>query len=568
MLVNTQEQRENSSYRRVSWLPGRYIDVQILLFLGLIVFVLFANSLSNGFVYDDHLVIEQNTALRDWNYFSTAFTHSFSYDVTAINYNNVSIDYYRPFTRMLFALSYQAFGLDTKYWHLLDVVLFLGVVSLAYIIIKQLLGNRMIAGFGAMLFGVHPIHSESVAWPDGMVDTLHALFFFAAFALYLRMQSETNKRSRQIFLFGSMMLAIGALFSKETAFCFPILIAFYHFIYTKADFGRRILASFRASIPFLFVVIGYFLLRYFAYGNFVRITTKMTLSTLILTLPGIISEYIRMLAIPIGLSVLHPVPIVSSILSLRFWLPMLLLSAAALFIWRRASSHTTFISGWIFVTMLPVLNVGIFPPDRIVQDRYAFLPSLGFCALVGMGFWVLFERSSNNLPARRILFVAIAIIMIALSGLTVRQNTYWHDDLALWTRAFSLYPNLDVTQCGYAGSLLAAGKQEEAAMRYQFILEQKNGNSVCSCQGLGLYYANKGDLDQSINFYEKSIKLPGGDKSPLTFMRLALVYSRKGENDKAIEILSRAITANPDFRDGREVLDELIEFRNRSKRRN
>src|SRR5215510_8135300 len=119
-------------------------DTHILLVVGVIVFAAFANSLLNGFVYDDHILIESNFALRDWNYFTEAFTNSHSYDVTWLNFGSSMVDYYRPFTRMLFALAYHAFGLRTEYWHLLNLMIYWAVVVLAYTVIKQLSSSRVV----------------------------------------------------------------------------------------------------------------------------------------------------------------------------------------------------------------------------------------------------------------------------------------------------------------------------------------------------------------------------------------------------------------------------------------
>src|SRR6185369_11530767 len=105
------------------WLERR-ADMWVLPALFVVTFLVFAGTLRNQFVYDDHYLIEWNQALRDWTYFTRLFVDSHSYDVPWLNINAMSLDYYRPFTRMLFVLAYHAFGLQTKYWHLLNVMIF------------------------------------------------------------------------------------------------------------------------------------------------------------------------------------------------------------------------------------------------------------------------------------------------------------------------------------------------------------------------------------------------------------------------------------------------------------
>src|SRR5262249_54837101 len=151
------------------------------------------------------------------------------------NHNNIPIDYYRPFIRMLFGLSYQAFGLETPYWHLLNVLIYCAVVALSYSLIKRISGSKAVGAVGALLFAVHPIHSEAAAWTCGSVDTLHALFYFGSFALYLRMREEKSPSSRRIFFMGSIALFMAALLTKEMALSLPILIAVHRLIFGEAD---------------------------------------------------------------------------------------------------------------------------------------------------------------------------------------------------------------------------------------------------------------------------------------------------------------------------------------------
>jgi protein O-mannosyl-transferase len=534
-------------------------DSQIVMIFGFVAFLVFANSLGNQFVYDDHYLIEWNNALRDSSYFSKIFIDSHSYDVSWLNVNTMTVDYYRPFRDLVQALAFKAFGLQTTYWHLLNISIFIGIVLLAFVVIKQMSKSRAVAIAGSLLFIAHPIHSEVVSWINCLGELLHALFFLGAFALYLQNEIESRKRN-YIFFIGSLTLFVAALCSKEAALCFPILVAAYKFIHTEKGFVRRAMAAAWSAMAYLLIVAFYIVWRYYVYGGSLRFGSKLPLKMTLLTIPSVILEYIRTLFYPVGLSVVHSVPIIADLSSLRFWLPLLLLVLAGILIWLRAPRRAVFACAWIIITMLPVLNIGGFNPELNVQDRYAFLPSLGFCAAVAIGMCYLLEHPSVRHKA--ILLGLIAVTMVCLFWLTVRQNRVWRDDQALWGQALVQNPNSNFVRCNYASSLFMVGKKGEAAEYSKRILELKDGRVRCHCINLGDYYIDRKDYDQAIFYYQQAI-LTEEDKgiNLLVFTRLAYAYSAKGHYKEAINLLEMVMADHPDFQEGRKTLEILKRYK-------
>ncbi|MEW6731374.1 MAG: tetratricopeptide repeat protein [Acidobacteriota bacterium] len=535
------------------WLARR-VNRHLLIVLILVAFAVFANTIGHDFVYDDHYMIETNRALHDWNYFATVFTDSHSYDLTWINNNADSQDYYRPFTRMLFALAYQAFGLQAQYWHLLNLIIYCAVVVLAYLILMQLSGSRATGVLGALLFTVHPIHSEVVSWVNCLVETLHAFFFLAAFALYLATQQHYNR----VYYLGALVLAGGALLSKETALCFPIIIGAYQFCHTPKGVFPRVWAGVRAAIPFLLLVTAYLALRYFAYGGSLRVSSRLQLGYMLLTIPRVIMEYFYMLVWPTRLSIVHNVPIVLSPTDIAFWLPLLLLLAGGIVVWLRAPDRITFALAWLLITMLPVLNIGRFIPDLMLQDRYAFLPSLGFSGAVAMGLAILFERKCRIAFVQPAVATLTVVAMIGLSILSIRQNSFWRSDLTLFTRAIAVNTNSEFAQCNYANALYRIGDRQEAARYYTRAFSQRQGRSACSCLGLGDFYSNQQSYFQAIQFYQQAIDLGEGRKNLSVFTKLAYAYSEGGNINQAIRVLTETLDTNRNFQEGYQLLGSIL----------
>jgi protein O-mannosyl-transferase len=525
-------------------------DWQIVLLLVLVAFAIFANSLGNGFLYDDQVQIVNNKDLRELDYLATIFTRSFSKDFPGINFSNAPLDYYRPFHRMINWLAFQSFGLDGFYWHLLNLLIYCGVVALAYVVIKQLSGLRSVAAAGALLFAIHPIHSESVAWVNCFVETLHALFFLGAFTLYLR--------EGRIYLLGSMVLVMAALLTKELALCFPIIVAAYYFICcNETGFVRRVGGAIWSAAPFFLVIAIYFILRALTYGG-IRFGGNLPLSTVLLTIPRVVLEYFRMLVFPIGLSVMYKINFVTSVSSLKFWLPLALLFAMAIFFWFRMPRKVVFACAWLIITLLPVLNIGAFTTDLNIQDRFLFLPSLGFCAAVAIGFDTLLKQKWMPEVAKRSLVALFIIYAVCLSGLAVRQNSFWKNDVALFSRATEQNPDSELAHCFYANALYNQGEQEKAANHYTIGFKLMNGGSPCSCMGLALYYANKGNYDQAVDFYLRAVELGEGESNLFVFTNLANAYSKKGEPEKAIDLLGWTLALHPEFQYGQYALGCIL----------
>jgi protein O-mannosyl-transferase len=537
-------------------------DTQLLIIICLAAFGVFANSIGNQFVYDDHFLIEVNYQLRDWRYLTTVFTESHSYDQPWINTNAVPLDYYRPFTRMLFALAFHAFGLKAEYWHLLNIILYILVVALSFFIIKYITNSRAVATISSLLFALHPVHSEAVAWVNCIVETLHAIFFLGAFLLFLKSDEEWSKvenrgSEKYTFFAGSIALMISALLSKETALCFPILIAAYRFINSDLKLLNRIFAAIKSASPYLLVVALYFLIRYLAYGGVFRITSKLPLTITLMTIPSVIVEYIEMLLAPFWLSPVNRLPLVTDPLSLNFLLPLAIVLGLTLIIFLRVSRPLALCLAIMLITMLPALSIGSFIPDLMLQNRYVFLPSLGFCGAVALCFNSLLENKRVSTLVRPLCFLLLSGILLIFGLLTIRQNRYWHDDISLWAKATEINPELEFAQCSFGWALYYGNQKQEAAKHFTESFKIRSGNSACGCLGLGVYYSDNKDYDQAIYFLERAVALGQGNLNLLVYISLAQAYISKGDNQEAINLLTNLVRERPNFIQARQLLDQL-----------
>src|SRR5438105_11584085 len=227
-------------------------------------FLVYADTTRYQFAYDDRGQIVENQGLRSWSYAA----HCFTEHVWKAQHPEENGVYYRPLFNLYLLVNYQLFHLNPAGWHLLLVIWHTLVTLLVFWLARRLLKDEAGALIAALIFGVHPIHIESVAWISGVTEPMLALFFLGSLLGYLRWRDgmwaerasdepATQRPAKWLAL--SLGLYGLALFSKETAMVMPALIFAYEWLFGERA-GRVARASKRAA-PFLVMAAVYFVLR-------------------------------------------------------------------------------------------------------------------------------------------------------------------------------------------------------------------------------------------------------------------------------------------------------------------
>jgi predicted membrane-bound dolichyl-phosphate-mannose-protein mannosyltransferase len=193
----------------------------------LLTFLAYANSLANGFVYDDHTEIERNPYVHSVKYVGTLLSTS----VLAFHGKGKEEvrNYYRPVTGLEFLLCYKLFGLFPPGFHLLSLLMHCLIVCLVYAVTVELVSDQSFAMIAATFFALHPIHTEAVDWLGAVSDLEVSIFYLAAFWLFLRLGREHGRRAiwTQAAMLGSFAVAT---LSKEIAMTLPVAATLYeHF---------------------------------------------------------------------------------------------------------------------------------------------------------------------------------------------------------------------------------------------------------------------------------------------------------------------------------------------------
>src|SRR5438552_10495194 len=296
--------------------------------------LVYANSLSGAFVFDDTKQIAGNPALRSWGNIARAFTS----DVWAFQRGTLTKDipppYYRPLFTAYLTVNYQLFGLWEPGWHLMNLLVHTGATAAIYFLLKRLSGDRVIATIAALIFGLHPAHVESVSWISGIPDPLAALFYAPSLIWYVRYRTDGEKK----FLVGSVIAYGLSALCKETPLALPLVFIAWELGRTqpKRSFNTRMRETIPQLIPYALMVGAYLLLRFSVLG---RLSWKHPFMAQVpdyaiwITVPYVVVSYLQHLIAPFYLSLIYGTSFVASATDPRFLMPAAIVIAIAIALW-------------------------------------------------------------------------------------------------------------------------------------------------------------------------------------------------------------------------------------------
>jgi len=413
-----------------------------------VTFLAFGNSLFNGFAYDDNTQILESELIRSFSNLPKALVTDVWFwrveqDKDPTKQAGPSTPYYRPVFIVYLMVGWHMFGASPFGWHLASILMHMLAVYLAFLIMERITGDYKLSGLAALLFAVHPLRSESVAWISGITDPLLAVFMLSALFYYMRYRAEGALKLFAI----SQLLFLLAIFAKEPAVCAPMMVVAYElfFINKNTPFKARLQSGLVHASGFIGISIFYFAMRQRAIGflladpNFSPHSTSASM----LTMPLAVVKYLGLLLLPIDLSLFHYTPLVNSVLSLRFILPAAVLAGLVILskpLWKSTASRFALL--WFSINLLPVLNLTAFSEDHLIQERYIYVPSIGFSLLLAIGLLKLPEVVRVSIPKRRAaVTTAAALLTIVLAMTTMAQNVVWKDDVTLWTHGVEVAPD-------------------------------------------------------------------------------------------------------------------------------
>ncbi|HEY4365547.1 MAG TPA: tetratricopeptide repeat protein [Bryobacteraceae bacterium] len=442
-------------------MSSRRAQVLIPLLILLVSAAVYAPSLGYSFVSDDSRQISMAAPRFAWSAIPSYFTT----DIWSFVEQEKS-NYYRPVFLLWLLVNYKAFGDDPFPWHLTTIAVHLMVVLLLYFLAQKLTKDRIAAAIAALLFGLHPAHTEGVAWVSGVTEPLFAAFSLGAILCHLRARESENARDRFRWRSASVALFALDIFQKETAIVVPVLLFADWWLNpdpASKSWRDRIRAGVLALLPYLYVGVVYMGMRVLALGGFTPHRSVWGWRMTFWTLPSVAWFYLRGLVWPIGFGMFYDLSAVTQPGWANFVLPLLsVLLAAALLLWiARTSRAAAFAAVLTVVPLLPVLYVRAFSPTDLVHHRYLYVPSAGLAIIVALGFRRLSGWSASAWSTA-VSAACLATVAALLAWGTVRESRPWKDDVTLGAHAVEIAPLSIAAPSFYGGALYLAGRFSEA----------------------------------------------------------------------------------------------------------
>ncbi|MDX2028314.1 MAG: tetratricopeptide repeat protein [Alphaproteobacteria bacterium] len=478
------------------------------------VFIAYANVYDNVFLFDDGLIILRNELLRSWQTFGRLFT------ATTIEGAHIPGGFYRPLQNIFYFFLYQTAGPEPWAFHLLNVALHAANAGLVCLLGRKLGFNLWAVFFTALIWALHPLHTEAITYISGTADPLYTLFCLMGLAVLL------PDFTRRKFLLALPLFLLG-LMSKENAVVFPLLVMSCMFLLKKDRLKPK---TYINTWPLWLIAFAYIAWRVTAphldgpqsydrlydqhdYYNLKLYSQHFSyrVYTFLATLPA----YAEILLWPVDLRMERGFAVFVSAWPPEVWIGTALLAAAlAQIAWSRGQRGLALSWGLIWFSAAHFPNSGIFiSMNSQFLEHWMYLPTIGL--FLGIAQTLSDFLQKFKLPTLRYMAAACALIVaVALGARTYDQNMIWHDP-------FVFYKNI---------------------FKYGEVSARAHNN-------LALAYMERGDYAEAVREFYEAINIT--DTYPETRHNLALAILNLPNSEthipQAIANLERSLEIDPNF---------------------
>jgi tetratricopeptide (TPR) repeat protein len=520
------------------------LDLVVVLSLVASVVAVYWQVGNHGFIsYDDPGYVTANPRIRE----------GFTLDSLRWAFTSTYFSNWHPLTWLSYMLDYRLFGDNPRGYHLVNVGFHAGNTVLLFVVLRRMTGALWASAFVAALFGIHPVHVESVAWVSERKDVLSAFFWLLAMGAYARYAERP--RAQGYFLV--LMCFVLGLMAKPMVVTLPfvfLLLDYWPLQRFAVVAGRRIAlppwALLVEKIPFFVLVALSSAITYVAQSSDGAVASLEKFSSSVRLMNAAVSyiEYISKMVWPFALSVRYPHP--------GHALPLwhALGAAAALvvtsvLVCRQMRQRPYLVVGWFWYigTLVPVIGL-IQVGEQAMADRYTYVPLIGLFIILAWGAREILGRWRSLQP---VLTALAGVLLAVLMVTTWFQVRYWRDSVTLYehslavTSDYLLHFNL-ANELRERGDLDAAVAQYAASIRTNPTFAEAYSNA-------GPILVGQGRVDEAIASYAAALKL----KPDLAeaHNNLGILLAQTGRTDEAIVEFSAAVRIKPELTDAQRNLD-------------
>ena len=549
----------------------------------LITYFSLSPALKNGFSnWDDNAYVFQNTHL------SKPLPEAAKYFFEPHSF----IGNYIPLTMMVYTLEYHAAKLKPEFYHAVNIFIHLANVVLVFLFIYLLSHKKIrVAALVALLFGIHPMHVESVAWIAELKDVLYSFFFLAGLICYYSYSkkkygdsnSETNvktedasslKKKKFSYLFIlTFILFVLSLLSKPAAVIFPAVLVLLDF-YMYRKFDKKLWIE---KLPFFLLSFIFGIIAFNSQLADNLVHDYYSVAQRLFFASHSFLTYLVKLFLPLHLSIFYPYPLpVNGQLPFLFYLSPFIVLLLMYVIYRTLNYSRLVAFGFLFffantVLVLQFISVG----EAIMAERYTYLSYIGIFFVLGMYFEkFLDDRKQKESIRNPIAILIITCVLICCSYLTYARCKIWKNDDSIATDLLSKFPNdrLALNNKGYL--LLEQQRYEESIALFTKAIQLKPDYTMASINLINAYISlkeyNKAlTVNDSALFYSPRDYNLLAKKADILFVGkyyedAAKLYRQsialKKDNISLYIYLAECLYNMKDFKSGTKITDEALKY--------
>ena len=514
------------------------ISLTILIIVSVLVF---ANTLRNPFMWDDAGLVDMISEQKYQKHLKNPLfflTPSYWKDYSTFH----DVDAYVPVAPMRtlsLAIDYKIWQRNPFGYHLTNLILHVVNVILVYFLVIFLFPalSPLTALLTGLLFATHPMHTESVAWMKNRIDLLTSGFFLSSLILFvkhieqtqkviLRTKSEESQKrdaslsfsmtSSYFLLLASCFCFILALLSKEIAVTLPAILVLYIICFVpKNDWKKKIILTLPFwLLTFLYIYFSQYVLKS---GMKLPLMAKIDPYSNILLVFKTLAYYIKLLLLPFSFNADRVITMPKLLFEPGSFFSLITVSGiifAAVKVFKY-SKELAFCIFWFFITISPVSNIIYLAPRPIAEQRL-YIPSIGFCILLG---WLFANLSFVVRPFKvaptgllsvalarinpRTTFVIFFLLIFSYSVAAIKRNSDWRNEIVFWRKTAEKSPYSPRAKTNLAEAYIKINDYVTARQLFEDVLKDYPDYPPAHI-GLGMIYFKSGDAENAVRHFQKA----------------------------------------------------------------
>lgn len=501
----------------------KFLHFLVLPILGLII-ALYYQILDYDFLvnFDDDLIILNSPEYRDLNW-----------ENIKIIFTSFREGLYHPITSLSWMLEIHFFGLDSHAFHHTNLIFHLLNTLLVFVLGKSLSGKLQIGLIAALLFGIHPMHVENVAWIAARKDLVVTFFFLLSLVTYTKYVHQ----KKSLYYGLTILFALLAMFSKASAVVIPLVLFLIDWLKGKREWKKMILSK----VPFILLAMVFGIANFIAqeeYGYIRELSNDLSIIDRLSFVCYSAFYYLQKFFVPLNLAPKNLYPESSSVIPILYYLSVPFLGLIAFIAFRIRKKEAWLVFGLAFYLLVIAPTLKLIPTGNdVVSNRYAYMAYIGLH--IALAHYIM-----------RLKLISRITLLVVISTLWMRE-TYaytptFQNSYAVWSAVIESH---EEHKWGLAMAFNERGQVSYKEGKYQLALTDVNRalsiepDMERALMNRANLYDRNGKFQEALNDLNKVLEANENNIDAIKIR--STIYGKMERTNDALQDLTRALTLDP-----------------------